>query len=180
MARKIKDENGKTYYEKKPFYKRIWFILLIVIVLVVIVAEIGKNNTDPSKTNNSNLESSNSEQQSQETTKENTITYTKVDAAKMIEELDDNALKAEKTYKDQYVEVTGSVYNIDSSGKYISIRGTDGKVTFTGITCYLKTEDHKNTVMELSKGQTVVVKGKVTGVGEVLGYSVDIDEISAK
>ena len=31
--------------------------------------------------------------------------------------------------------------------------------------------------MEMSIGDTVVVKGKIKKVGEVLGYSLDIDEI---
>lgn len=33
MARKIKDENGRTYVEKKPFYKKWWFWLLALIVV---------------------------------------------------------------------------------------------------------------------------------------------------
>lgn len=33
MAKKIRDEQGNTYVMKKPFYKRWWFILLVVIAL---------------------------------------------------------------------------------------------------------------------------------------------------
>ena len=33
-------------------------------------------------------------------------------------------------------------------------------------------------IAELSKGDKITVKGKVKDVGEVMGYSVDIDEIS--
>lgn len=29
MAKKIKDEHGNVYVQKKPFYKRIWFIVLV-------------------------------------------------------------------------------------------------------------------------------------------------------
>ncbi|MFC3927342.1 DUF4352 domain-containing protein [Streptococcus caprae] len=32
MAKKIKDEQGNVYVQKKPFYKRWWFILLIVVI----------------------------------------------------------------------------------------------------------------------------------------------------
>lgn len=35
MAKKIKDENGNTYVQKKPFYKRFWFWLLVVIILLI-------------------------------------------------------------------------------------------------------------------------------------------------
>ncbi|WP_261806115.1 hypothetical protein [Lapidilactobacillus luobeiensis] len=34
MAKKIKDENGNTYKLKKPFYKRVWFWILVVIVII--------------------------------------------------------------------------------------------------------------------------------------------------
>lgn len=29
MAKKIRDEHGKVYVQKKPFYKRVWFIILV-------------------------------------------------------------------------------------------------------------------------------------------------------
>ena len=35
MAKKIVDENGKTYVQKKPFYKRVWFWVLAVIVVII-------------------------------------------------------------------------------------------------------------------------------------------------
>lgn len=34
MAKKIKDENGNVYVKKKPFYKKIWFWVLVVIVVI--------------------------------------------------------------------------------------------------------------------------------------------------
>lgn len=35
MAKKIKDENGNVYVQKKPFYKRVWFWILIVILVFI-------------------------------------------------------------------------------------------------------------------------------------------------
>lgn len=43
MAKKIVDENGKTYVQKKPFYKRVWFWILSVIVIAVIFGSAGGN-----------------------------------------------------------------------------------------------------------------------------------------
>lgn len=34
MSKKIKDENGNVYVQKKPFYKKIWFWILVVIVVI--------------------------------------------------------------------------------------------------------------------------------------------------
>lgn len=41
MAKKIVDENGNTYVQKKPFYKRFWFIVLALIVIVVTTSKMG-------------------------------------------------------------------------------------------------------------------------------------------
>ena len=38
MAKKIVDENGNTDVQKKPFYKRGWFLTLAIIVVLVIAA----------------------------------------------------------------------------------------------------------------------------------------------
>jgi hypothetical protein len=34
MAKKIKDEHGKVYVQKKPFYKRVWFIVLVGLFVI--------------------------------------------------------------------------------------------------------------------------------------------------
>lgn len=36
MSKKIKDENGKTYVEKKPFYKRVWFWIIVIVCVMMI------------------------------------------------------------------------------------------------------------------------------------------------
>ena len=98
----------------------------------------------------------------------------------MIQDIEDNALKAQSTYKDKYFEISGKLSNVDSSGKYIGVDGTNGDFNLVNIQCYIKSDEQKNVVAELSKDQNIVVKGKVTNVGEVMGYSVDIDEIKAQ
>lgn len=35
MAKKITDADGNTYVKKKPFYKRVWFWILIIIILII-------------------------------------------------------------------------------------------------------------------------------------------------
>ena len=86
-------------------------------------------------------------------------------------------MKAEKKYNKQYVEITGILSNIDSSGKYISLDPDDEGFTFINVQCYMKTDEQKDKVMEMNKGDKVTLKGKIKSVGEVLGYSLDIDEI---
>lgn len=43
MSKKIKDENGNVYVQKKPFYKRVWFWILAIIVVGGIGSQIGGN-----------------------------------------------------------------------------------------------------------------------------------------
>ena len=106
-----------------------------------------------------------------------TISYTPIEADVMINDLTENALKAETTYQDTYVAVSGYVSVIDSDGKYISIRGND-EWSFTSVQCYLDGSDEMlNQVINLSIDAPVVIEGKITGIGEVLGYTMDIHSI---
>ena len=119
-----------------------------------------------------------------QTQKENTaqaqkeVTYEKVTAKELIDTLQNNALKAKESYKDKYVEITGRLNVIDANGAYITINPIGDDFVLTGIQAYIKNDEQKKVVAELSKGDKITVKGKIKDVGEVLGYSVDIDEIS--
>ena len=83
-------------------------------------------------------------------------------------QLDSNAMGASDKYKGKYLEITGKLSNIDAAGKYIDL---------IGVQCYIKNDDQKSKIASMSKGDTVTLKGKCTDVGEVLGYSLDIEEI---
>jgi hypothetical protein len=99
-----------------------------------------------------------------------------VTAQKMIEDLEGNALNAAQTYEGKRVIVTGKVGNIDASGDYFSLEGTaDFSLTFVQI--YIN-DDQVATVSGYTKGQDVTVTGKVTNVGEIIGYSIDAESLS--
>ncbi|QGG97924.1 DUF4352 domain-containing protein [Streptococcus dysgalactiae subsp. dysgalactiae] len=51
MAKKIKDENGNVYVQKKPFYKRIWFILLVSLIVIGALGNLGGKNDSKEATN---------------------------------------------------------------------------------------------------------------------------------
>jgi lysyl-tRNA synthetase class II len=98
-------------------------------------------------------------------------------AQDLTDAMHENALKAMMTYKDQKICVTGRLSNIDSSGKYISIEPEDDPYTFVNIQCYIKGDEVKAAVMELGSGDVITVRGKCTDVGELLGYSIDIESL---
>lgn len=168
------------------------WIVIAVVVLAIIGAATDGNDDNSKQASNTNTtaqtsqdsndskpkESKPEETPKQEADPEPEIAYTAYTVTQMMDDLDKNALKAESTYKDQYVEITGRLGTIDSSGKYISLYPEDDEWAFLGVQCYIKNEDQKAKVMEMSTDDIVTLKGKVKSVGEVLGYSLDIDEIN--
>ena len=95
----------------------------------------------------------------------------------MVAELEDNALNASDHYKDTYLEITGKLSNIDSSGKYINLDPVNSDFSIYGVQCYISDDAQRNAISNMKKGDTITLKGQCTDVGEVLGYSLDIDEI---
>ena len=91
--------------------------------------------------------------------------------------LDNNAAAAQEKYDGKYLAITGKLGTIDSDMKYISLNSLTDDWDLIGVHCTVKKSSTKDVIKTLSKGQTIVVKGKITDVGEVLGYYLDIDEI---
>ena len=106
---------------------------------------------------------------------EESIEYQEVSVQEMVDTLESNALKAKETYEGKYIEVSGYLNNIDSSGDYITLYADE--YSFTGVQCFAKNKDLKSQISNMSIGDTVTLRGKCTSVGEVLGYSVEIDSI---
>ena len=166
---------------KKPFYKRPWFIVLCVLIILGAIGSAGGSKSDSNSTTTTNTSSKIEEKASTETKKEEAveevIEYTHYDVTEMMDDLDTNAMKAQSKYKGQYLEITGRLNVIDSNGKYISLTKADDEWAILGVTCYLKSDDQKAKVMEMSVGDTVTLRGKCTDCGEVLGYYLDVQEI---
>lgn len=107
------------------------------------------------------------------------IHYEQVDLQGMLDELNTNALRAEEKYQDKYIEVTGKIRSFDSDGKYITIVPNDAvDWSFETVQCYLADPTHKAFLLEKNVGDVVTIKGKVSSIGEVIGYHVQIAEIS--
>ena len=154
---------------------------LIAVAAVVVIGIIGVASGGGSNGDTKSKTGAAAEAGAKVTTAETTtapIEYIIYSVDDMMSDLKANALKASEKYKDQYVEITGKLSNIDSSGKYIDLKPANDEFVILGVQCYIKNDDQKNKVMEMSKGDTVTLKGKITKVGEVMGYSLNIDEIN--
>lgn len=59
MKKKITDENGKVYVEKKPFYKGcFWILAVIAIIIIGAVAGGGDDSSSDKSARSSNAETS--------------------------------------------------------------------------------------------------------------------------
>ncbi len=177
---------------KKPIYKR-WWVYAILALLIIGIAAGGGNNAKNSgsdakgstavsdsagSASNSENNPSAAETEEVEATPE-PITYTQYNVTDLFDALNSNAMKAEDTFKNQYVELHGFLGTIDSKGKYIGLgAGEDNyDYLFQEVQCYIKSDEQKSIIMEKNRGDELIVRGKITTIGEVLGYSLDIDSI---
>ena len=99
-----------------------------------------------------------------------------VSAKELIAVLEGNALKAKNTYNGKQVIVTGFVGSIDASGDYFSLLPEADALVFTGVQAYTS-EKFMDQVSNFTQGQPVTVTGKITDVGEVMGYSLKVASI---
>ncbi len=169
IAESAKTCPGCGAKNKKPFYKAVWFWVIVAIIFIGVVAGGGSDEnsaTDSGNTNNA-----------QET---KVVEYQKVDIDELEDALEENAAAAKDKYNGKYLEITGRLGTIDSDLKYISVLSNTDEWDLVGVHCTIKNAKTKDVVKTLKKDQTIVVKGKITDVGEVLGYYLDIDEIIAK
>mgnify|MGYP001503059950 CR=1 FL=1 len=154
---------------------------LIVIVVLVILGAIGStmgNSDDKAKDATDKKEATTSTKEEEVQKESEEITYTTVDVATLMDALDANAMNASDTYKDQYLEITGKLNVIDSSGKYISLTPTDEEYAILGVQCYIKNDEQKSAVSGMTVGDIVTLRGKCKDVGEIMGYALDIDSIN--
>lgn len=185
----------KMRKQKKPFYKRFWFWVLVVFLVVYSQTFYMLNTAVLSQSSYRAPTTTQQEQvpaqrpgdtaQSEPTAPtptpepEPVIEYVSVDLQTMLDDLDTNALRAEQTYQNAYVELVGQISNIDSDGKYISIKPVNcDSWKFDSVQCFLKTDEHRAVIMNKNKGDTVTVRGQISSIGEIQGYKLTVHTIS--
>lgn len=97
------------------------------------------------------------------TTKPPPTALTVVDATAMADEFEANQVAAEHKWGGRYIQFTGVVSNINSSG--IAFQNVTSKFSFTQVSCDVKDE---NVLATLAKGYPVTVRG-VVGDDQILG-----------
>lgn len=154
-------------------HKKWWFWVLMALATIVTIGVIGSSEGDTATTN-ANSETSQVIQSQKEE-----VNYEVVDLRQMLDDLDANALKAEKTYQNKHVEVAGKITNFDSDGSYISIEPVNADTwNFDTVMCKINNDAQRDFLMEKKVGDIVTVKGQITSIGEFLGYTIKIVEVA--
>lgn len=108
---------------------------------------------------------------------EESSTYISKTVKELYDELDSNALRAEQRYQNAYIKLTGYLSGIDSDGSYISLVGSKDTFDFQSVHCSITDDSQIDKIVNFDKGDSIIIYGKITSIGEVLGYSLDIIDI---
>lgn len=110
MAKQIKGEDGKVYVEKKPFYKRVWFWILVVLVIFIGSAAVSGGNDSSSSNSSSSSAKSSSSSSSH-------VSATKVAALKSAQTYSDTMHMSKQGIYDQLTSDAGDKFD-DASAQY--------------------------------------------------------------
>lgn len=109
----------------------------------------------------------------------NSIEYKKETATTMMDELREHPVKAQKKYMGEYVEVEGKLELMDSEGEYFNL-------DFWFIQSFKCIIPEKNKsyitdkLCDMNDGDIVIVRGKITDMGEVMGYELTVSDVKKK
>jgi hypothetical protein len=148
--------------EKKPFYKRPWFIVLAVIVALAIIggASGGKKSTGSS---------------SSAADASAAPVFVEVSAAALYKDFEDNQVSADAKWKGKPVKVSGVVTGIgkDVLGTaYVSLAVSDNEYDIKCVQCFF--DDSKDDKLAtLKKGQAVKINGECESL--MLGVNLKVD-----
>ncbi len=154
---------------KKSWYKRWWAIVLFVFIGLIILGSLIPDREPKNDTTTTTFQLKQPE--SQETTTSTTITTTttttlqkgiKIDAITLYSEYEQNAIRADESYKGKILEVQGSVNKIDKDvfdKEYILFYSNN---IFAGVQCKLKGSETSK-ASSLNPGDEITVQGVVTG-----------------
>ena len=180
---------------KKKQSKKGWIIIAVVVIVIIAAASAGGNSDSSSSTGKSETKPNTTEVKNETSVTDNEESaveeepvaeepvveeevkeYVTCTAQDLVDALSQNALKASKTYKEQYIEVTGYFSTVDSSGDYFTIDAGSDDWSMTNIQCFIG-DDLVDKVAELTKEQPVTVKGYCSDVGEFMGYTIQVESV---
>ena len=173
---------GLYFLWKSDFSKKSKLVLTGIIAILVFSSMGNKEQNQNITTQNqqvqqSQTESKKSEEVSKVKTESDSQEYAEADIDILINDVKENAARANKSYNGKYVKIVGGVIdNIESDGDYITIKNRD-KYSLLKVQCFPKNKEVREQIFNLNKGEYITVYGKISKVGEIMGYSLDLHKI---
>ena len=103
-----------------------------------------------------------------------------VTVGEMTKVLDENEMRAQKKYSGKWFQITGYLGSMDSEGEYFTLESNSARIFSTDVRCNIpsdKREAITDKLANMNKGDKIMVKGKVTDMGEIMGYTVSIIDV---
>ncbi len=139
---------------KKPIYKKWWFWLIVVLVLAAIGVGAGAGGSQGGSGGGTTSSSSAPEPAA-----------IPITATELLQAYEDNGVAADSQYKDQILEVTGSVGTISTDIAdqiYVTLEDERNPYAIISVQCYFD-DEQTDTLASLSAGDTVTIRGRCTG-----------------
>ena len=114
----------------------------------------------------------------EDVSQEGDLCYEVVDLQVLFDDLDANALRAKEQYQDKYVQFEGEIALFDGEGVYICVKAKNAEIwDSSSVLCYTTDKEQKDLLMRMSPGDSVTIRGRITQIGKIRGYSLKIYEI---
>ena len=147
--------------QKKSIFNRWRYWFIVIVVIGIIGAAAGSNQGTSS--------SSGETTPSSDTVKEEVL---EVKAVDLITAYDENAVAADKEYKDKTLKITGTISSIGvdiAEQAYLVLTDENDPYAILGVQCYFGKEQ-EDTLTNLKEGDTVTLTGRCEG--KVINVSV--------
>lgn len=165
MAKKFQGEDGKIYIEKKPIYKRWWFIVVTAFVVLSVIGSLFGGQEPPTSTPAHNepqaATTANSETAPEPKEAETIIPVSAIDLYTAYE---NNEVSADQQFKGKTCQIVGTVDDIGVvlGETYVTLSSGD-MYSIVGVQCMFKDKAEIDKVAQLQKGANVTIIGKVDG-----------------
>ena len=95
----------------------------------------------------------------------------------MFADLRRNPLTARETYENNCVKFYGKITDIHNYGYYILVSDTNEEWDYDIIRCVVMNKKQEEVLKTKSIGDTVFIKGRITLIGENIGFNLNIHEV---
>lgn len=103
--------------------------------------------------------------------------YKDVKMSELHEAIRDNPLKARETYEGTRIRVTGTLKDIDASGRSFRVIAYYKFLDCERIDCKVSNDEVRNVLSDSKDGEQVTVCGKVSRVDGTFGYAMRVESM---